>query len=42
MTFTTPDYMYVLPSGIYLTQNNQPAIDSLAANGDGTLTVTGK
>jgi uncharacterized protein (TIGR03437 family) len=39
--FTTPDYMYVLPSGINLTQNNPPAITAATANGDGTLTVTG-
>ena len=39
--FTTPDYMYVLPSGIYLTQQNTPLISSVTANGDGTLTVAG-
>jgi uncharacterized protein (TIGR03437 family) len=39
--FTTPGYMYVLPSGMYLTQNNPPAIASASANGDGTVTVAG-
>ncbi len=39
--FTTPDYMYVIPSGIYLTQQNPPLIGSVTANGDGTLTVAG-
>lgn len=39
--FTTPNYMYVLPSGIYLTQSAPPAISSVTANGDGTLTLAG-
>jgi hypothetical protein len=39
--FSTPNYMYVLPSGMYLTQSAPPAIDSVTANGDGTLTVAG-
>ncbi len=39
--FSTPNYMYVLPSGIYLTQSAPPTINSVTANGDGTLTVAG-
>ena len=39
--FTTSDYLYVLPSGIVLTQNPPPSITSLLANADGTATVTG-
>ncbi|MEP6714722.1 MAG: IPT/TIG domain-containing protein [Terriglobia bacterium] len=41
LVFTTPDYMYVLPSGFTLTQNAPPALQSVANNGDGTATVTG-
>jgi uncharacterized protein (TIGR03437 family) len=41
MVFNTPDYMYVLPSAMYLTQNGPPTITAVTSNGDGTLTVTG-
>lgn len=39
--FNTPDYMYVLPSAMFLTQNGPPYISAVTSNGDGTLTVTG-
>jgi uncharacterized protein (TIGR03437 family) len=41
VVFTTPDYMYVLPSGINATQKAPPTVTSVAANPDGSLTVTG-
>jgi uncharacterized protein (TIGR03437 family) len=41
VVFTTPDYLYVLPSGINLTRNPPPTVTGAAANGDGTLTITG-
>ncbi len=41
MIFTTPDYMYVLPSAMYLTLNGPPTISAVSNNGDGTLTLTG-
>jgi len=41
MIFNTPDYMYVLPSALFLTQNGPPTITTVTSNGDGTLTVTG-
>src|SRR5262249_43566184 len=39
--FTTPDYMYVLPSGLNLTRNSPPTVAAVNGNGDGTVTVTG-
>ena len=39
--FDTPDYIYVLPSAMYLTQNGPPTVTAVTSNGDGTLTVTG-
>lgn len=39
--FNTPDYMYVLPSAMYLTASVPPALTGLTANADGTITVTG-
>jgi len=41
LIITTPGFMHVLPSAVRLTQQNPPAIQSVSANGDGTLTVTG-
>ncbi len=41
MIFNTPDYMYVLPSAMYLTQTGPPLVTGAASNGDGTVTVTG-
>lgn len=41
LIFTTPDYTYVLPAAINLTQNPPPTVTSVSANGDGTVTVTG-
>ena len=39
--FTTSDYLYVLPSGIVLTQSAPPTITSVTLNADGSATVTG-
>jgi hypothetical protein len=41
LIFTTPDYVYVLPSAMYLTQGAPPSVVAATANGDGTITVTG-
>jgi uncharacterized protein (TIGR03437 family) len=41
VVFNTPDYMYVLPSGINLTLNPPPTVTGATANGDGTVTLTG-
>lgn len=41
MIFTAPDYMYVLPSAMYLTLTPPPTISGMTNNGDGTLTLTG-
>jgi uncharacterized protein (TIGR03437 family) len=41
VVFTTPDYMYVLPSGFSITRAGPPTVTGVSANGDGTLTVTG-
>ena len=41
LVFTTPDYTYVLPAAINLTQNPPPTITSATSNGDGTVTITG-
>ncbi len=39
--FTTPNYTYVLPAAINLTQSPPPTIAAASPNGDGTVTVTG-
>lgn len=41
MIFTTPDYMYVLPSAMFLTAAPPPTITGVSSNNDGTLTLTG-
>jgi len=41
VVFTTPDYMYVLPSAINLTLNPPPTVTAATANGDGTVTIAG-
>ncbi len=41
LIFATPSYLYVLPSGFYLTSQGTPGVSSVTANGDGTVTVTG-
>jgi hypothetical protein len=41
LVFSTPDYMHVLPAGIIATQKSPPTLTGVAANGDGTVTVTG-
>ena len=41
MIFNTPDYMYVLPSAMYLTLTGPPTVTNVTPNGDGTLTLTG-
>lgn len=39
--FTLPDDAYVLPAGVILSDRPAPAVTALAANPDGTVTVTG-
>jgi uncharacterized protein (TIGR03437 family) len=41
LIFNTPDYMYVAPAGITLTQALPPTVTSVTANGDGTASITG-
>lgn len=41
IVFTTPNYTYVLPAAINVTQNPPPTVTAATANGDGTVTVTG-
>jgi uncharacterized protein (TIGR03437 family) len=41
MIFNTPDYMYVLPSAMYLTPTGPPTVTTVTNNGDGTATVAG-
>ncbi len=41
MIFNTPNYMYVLPAGMYLTVKPPPTITAATPNGDGTATITG-
>jgi uncharacterized protein (TIGR03437 family) len=41
LVFNTPDYMYVLPSAINLTQKGPPGVTTIAPYGGGTLAVTG-
>ena len=39
--FTTNGFMHVLPSAVRLTQQDPPSIQSVSANPDGSLTMTG-
>ena len=41
LIFTTPGFIHVLPSAVRLTEEDPPSIQSVVANGDGTLTITG-
>jgi uncharacterized protein (TIGR03437 family) len=41
MIFNTPDYMYVLPSAMYLTATGPPTVNAISSNGNGTFMVTG-
>ncbi len=41
VVFTTPDYMYVLPSGFTITVQDPPTVTGVSGNADGTVTVTG-
>lgn len=41
VVFTTPDYMYVLPSGVNLTLKPPPTIIAAAGNPDGTVSIVG-
>jgi uncharacterized protein (TIGR03437 family) len=41
VVFTTPDYMYVLPSGFSITRAGPPTVTGVSANADGTVAVTG-
>jgi len=41
MIFDTPDYMYVLPSAMYLTLTGPPTVTAVTPDGDGTVTLTG-
>jgi uncharacterized protein (TIGR03437 family) len=41
LIFTTPDYMYVAPGAINLTNALPPTVNAATQNGDGTATVTG-
>lgn len=41
LIFSTPTFIHVLPTAVRLTQQSPPAIQSVSANGDGTVTITG-
>jgi hypothetical protein len=41
VVFTTPDYMYVLPSGVNLTQKGPPTVAAVGSNGDGSVSIAG-
>lgn len=41
LIFNTPDYMYVAPAGVTLTQALPPTVTSVSANGDGTAAIAG-
>jgi hypothetical protein len=43
LVFNTPDYTYVLPAAINLTQNGPPTVTAVnnSTNGNGTVTITG-
>ncbi len=38
---TTPNFIHVLPSAVRVTEQSPPTIQSVSANTDGTLTITG-
>ncbi len=41
LVITSSGFMHVLPNAVRLTEQNPPTIQSVTANGDGTLTVAG-
>jgi len=41
LIFSTPTFMHVLPAAVRLTEQSPPAIQSVSANADGTVTVAG-
>jgi uncharacterized protein (TIGR03437 family) len=41
LIFSTPTFMHVLPAAVRLTEQSPPAIQSVTANTDGTVTITG-
>jgi len=41
MVFSNPNYTYVLPAAINLTQSGPPTVTAANGNGDGTVTITG-
>jgi uncharacterized protein (TIGR03437 family) len=41
LVLTTPGFMHVVPSAVRLTQQDPPTIQSVSANADGSLTMTG-
>jgi uncharacterized protein (TIGR03437 family) len=41
IVFSTPNYTYVLPSAMYLTQTPPPAVTAATANPDGSVSVSG-
>jgi uncharacterized protein (TIGR03437 family) len=41
LIFSTPTFIHVLPDAVRLTEQSPPAIQSVSANGDGTVTITG-
>ncbi len=41
LIFSTPTFIHVLPNAVRLTEQSPPAIQSVSANGDGTVTITG-
>ncbi len=41
LIFEIPGYLYILPSGINLTQSDPPTVTAVNVNGDGTLAITG-
>ncbi len=42
LLFSTPDYLYLLPSAFHVTTAQPPVIASITANADGTATVAGQ
>jgi uncharacterized protein (TIGR03437 family) len=41
LIFSTPAFVHVVPAAVRLTEQSPPAIESVSANADGTVTVTG-
>jgi uncharacterized protein (TIGR03437 family) len=41
LIFSTPAFVHVLPAAVRLTEQGPPAIQSVSANTDGTVTITG-